>query len=257
MIRIIIIGAGGQMGEEIIKAADTMEDIQVIGGVERKDHPLFGRQSSGIRIDKIKKFANRFDCAVDFSHPEATIKNLEYLVMEKKPVVLGTTGFDDQQLSVIDDAAQRIPILMAPNMAYGINVLLRWMNKLVGSLKGFDIELVEAHHKRKKDAPSGTALRIIKELKKVRPDAKEVYGRHGPTGPRQDGEIGVAAIRGGDVFGVHNLYLLGPGEEIIISHRALSRKAFAIGALRAVQFVVNAQPGLYSMEDLINETSRS
>ncbi|HIE05828.1 MAG TPA: 4-hydroxy-tetrahydrodipicolinate reductase [bacterium (Candidatus Stahlbacteria)] len=250
MIHIIIIGACGRMGKELIKAQEAFDDIQVVGGIESKGHQSIGKTISGIGISTMTDFNKDFDCAVDFSNPESTIANLEILEAKKKPVVIGTTGFNDDQIGLINKASASIPIFIAPNMAYGINVLINHLKPLVKSLSGFDIELLEIHHKRKKDAPSGTACRIVEEIKKVRPNLKETYCRQGQCGPREDDEIGITSIRGGDVYGVHRLLLLGPGEEITISHRALSRSAFVFGALKAVRFLVRMKPGLYSMADL-------
>jgi len=246
MIRVVLIGAGGRMGQEVMRSSQEFPDLKIVGGVERKDHQDFGR-----RYYSLESFSGRFDCAVDFSTPEATISSLSFLVKEEKPVVIGTTGFDAKTQKGIEHAALKIPIFLSPNMAYGMNLLIDWIPAVLKNLPDFDIEMIEIHHKYKKDAPSGTVRRIIDRIKTVRPELKKISGRSGPTGPRRRDEIGVFALRGGDVYGVHKLYLLGPGEEITITHRASSRSAFAFGALRAVRFITLQKPGLYTMEDLI------
>ncbi|RKX68768.1 4-hydroxy-tetrahydrodipicolinate reductase [candidate division WOR-3 bacterium] len=237
MIRVVIIGYQGRMGREITRAHELFDDIEIVGGVEKDDHPW------------LEGYLGKFDCAVDFSIPEATLKALDLLTPAKIPIVIGTTGFDEEGKVKIRSAAEEIPIFSSPNMAYGINLLIEWLPNLIQKLDDFDIEITETHHNQKRDAPSGTAKRIFEAIKGVRPEAKPVH--HRGAGPRSREEIGLFSLRGGDVYGVHTISLFGPGEEITITHRALSRKVFAIGALKAVRFIVDKKPGLYSFSDLL------
>ncbi|HET7273260.1 MAG TPA: 4-hydroxy-tetrahydrodipicolinate reductase, partial [Rubrobacter sp.] len=188
---------------------------------------------------------------IEFTTPEATVGHLSY----GKPHVIGTTGLSDEQIQMVREAAHSVPIVLAPNMSVGVNLLREVVRELAAKLgEGYDIEVVEAHHRNKKDAPSGTALFLARAAAEGRGqdlDEVAVYGREG-FAPREPGEIGIHALRGGAVVGEHRLIFYSGGEEVEVVHRALSRRTFADGALRAARFVANSQPGLYSMADVLS-----
>ncbi|MDQ3791352.1 MAG: 4-hydroxy-tetrahydrodipicolinate reductase, partial [Actinomycetota bacterium] len=171
-----------------------------------------------------------------------------------RPAVIGTTGLSDEQLSRVEEAAKNVPIVLAPNMSVGVNLVREMVRELAEKLgTGYDVEIVEAHHRNKVDAPSGTALLLARAAAEGRRKNLEdlaVYGREGRS-PREEGEIGIHALRGGAVVGEHRVIFLGAGEEVEVTHRALSRRTFANGALRAARFVAGARPGLYSMRDVL------
>jgi 4-hydroxy-tetrahydrodipicolinate reductase len=190
------------------------------------------------------------DIIADFTSPAASMENIALCAARGVPSVVGTTGFSEQQMESVESFSGSIPLLISPNMSKGINLLLEKIGGIVSGLPGFDIEIVEKHHRRKKDAPSGTALRIAGRISRAGKKLHPVFGR---SGARDKNEIGVHAVRGGDIVGEHTVILAGEGETIEITHRAISRKAFAAGTLSAIKYLVGRPPGLYSMEDLLRE----
>jgi 4-hydroxy-tetrahydrodipicolinate reductase len=253
--QVAIIGAAGRMGRELCRAALATQDVELAGGTEGPGAPdlgadlgeLCGVGKLGISVTVDPP--GEAEVLVEFSTPEATVGHLSY----RKPVVIGTTGLDEEQLAKVEEAAKSVPIVLAPNMSVGINLLREVVRDLSNKLAGYDVEVVEAHHKNKKDAPSGTALLLARAAAEGRVQNLEevaVYGREG-TAPRREGEIGIHALRGGAVVGEHRLIFYSEGEEIEVVHRALSRRTFADGALRAAKFVASAEPGLYSMRDVL------
>jgi 4-hydroxy-tetrahydrodipicolinate reductase len=195
---------------------------------------------------------------IDFTQPEVTVETVKQAVQHKVPVVIGTTSLDKEQQDYLTRVAQEIPILWAPNMSVGMNALLEFLPKFSQILgQAYDLELSEIHHKHKKDAPSGTAVKMAQNLASSRgwdEDKVLKYSREGIIGERPHEEIGVQALRGGDVVGEHTIYFFGPGERIDVTHRVYSRDTFAQGALRAAQWIINKKPGpLYSMSDLFAE----
>jgi 4-hydroxy-tetrahydrodipicolinate reductase len=254
MIRLIICGAGGRMGQEISNMVMGSGDIEVIAGIEASGHDLLGTQLNGINItDDIKTVIEKADCIVDFTNHSATIENMKKAQAYKKPYVTGTTGFSQEELKKIDVLAKSFPIFLAPNMSVGVNHLYNMVQSSVSILGDYDIELVEAHHRAKKDAPSGTAKAIAKIIKDARPDVEFIYGREGVVGERKKNEICINSIRGGDIVGEHRVLFLGQGEFIELRHYATSRSCFAAGALEAVKFIINKAPGLYSMRDMLTK----
>ncbi len=255
--RVAIIGAAGRMGRELCNAALETEGIELAGGVERSGAAdslgadlgeLCGVGKLGIAVTEDPP--DNAEVLIEFTTPVATIEHLSY----RKPMVIGTTGFSEEQLTRIEEAAKDIPIMLAPNMSVGVNVLREVVREISGKLAGYDIEVVEAHHRNKKDAPSGTALLLGRAATEGRgQDLEEVavYGREG-VAPRREGEIGIHALRGGAVVGEHRLIFYSEGEEVEIIHRALSRRTFADGAMRAARFTASAKPGLYSMRDVLS-----
>jgi len=257
MTRVAIIGAAGRMGRELCLAALETEGVELAGGVEGSGASdslgadlgeLIGVRNLGIAMTENPP--DDAEVLIEFTTPEATVEHLSY----RKPVVIGTTGFSEEQLTRIEEAAKGIPIVLAPNMSVGVNVLREVVREVSGKLAGYDIEVVEAHHRNKKDAPSGTALllgRAAAEGRGQELDEVAVYGREG-VAPRGEGEIGIHALRGGAVVGEHRLIFYSEGEEVEIIHRALSRRTFADGAMRAARFTASAKPGLYSMRDVLS-----
>jgi 4-hydroxy-tetrahydrodipicolinate reductase len=244
------------MGRELCRASLETEGIELEGGTVRTGSPELGSDLGGLcgfaktSVTATEDPPESAEVLVEFTTPEATVQHLSY----GKPHVIGTTGLSDEQLERIEAASHSVPIVRAPNMSVGVNLLREVVRGLSAKLgEGYDIEVVEAHHRNKKDAPSGTALflaRAAAEGRERNLDEVAVYGREG-LAPRQEGEIGIHALRGGAVVGEHRLVFYSGGEEVEVVHRALSRRTFADGALRAARFVANAQPGLYSMADVL------
>ena len=243
------------MGRELCRAALETDDIELAGGTVEPDAPELGADLGGLcgagKADVAATEAppDAAGVLVEFTTPEATLEHLAYGL----PHVIGTTGLSDEQISKVREAAKKVPIVLAPNMSVGVNLLREVVRDLSAKLEGYDIEVVESHHRHKKDAPSGTALFLARAAAEGRDERLEdiaVYGREG-FAPREPGEIGVHALRGGAVVGEHRLVFYSDGEEVEVVHRALSRRTFADGALRAAKFAANAGPGLYGMADVL------
>jgi len=254
--RVTIIGAAGRMGRELCRAAIETEGMELAGGTVEPDAPELGADLGELcgagRAGVSATEAPPADAGVlvEFTTPEATVEHLSY----GRPHVIGTTGLSGEQHARIEEAARSAPVVLAPNMSVGVNLLRGVVHELSAKLgEGYDLEVVESHHRNKKDAPSGTALFLARAAAEGRGrdlDEVAVYGREG-VAPREEGEIGIHALRGGAVVGEHRLIFYSGGEEVEVVHRALSRRTFADGALRAARFVANAQPGLYSMADVL------
>ncbi len=264
MVRIIVSGAAGRMGMRLVALAQDTPGLQLCGAIEAQNHPNIGKDAgdtaqcghAGISItDDLTSCLTQSDVVIDFTSPTSCLKNLQQVVNAKKSMVIGTTGFSEQELGQLKDLARSIPCVFSPNMSVGVNVLLSIVGKVARALgETYNIEVIEAHHNKKKDAPSGTALKIAEVLAAgMGWDLQEVgvYARHGLTGERQTREIGMQTIRAGDIVGDHTVLFGGPGERIEITHRAHTRDTFARGALRAAEWVVNKPPGLYSMADVL------
>ncbi len=243
------------MGRELCRAALETEGIVLAGGVVGPGAPEAGRDLGELcgwgkaGVAASEEPPEGPEVLVEFTSPEATVGHLRY----GKPHVIGTTGLSEEQLARVEEAAKSVPVVIAPNMSVGVNLLREVVRELAAKLAGYDVEIVEAHHRGKKDAPSGTALLLARAAAEGRGRELEelaVYGREG-VAPRSEGEIGVHAVRGGSVVGEHRLTFYGLGEEVELVHRALSRRTFADGALRAALFVAGAEPGLYSMRDVL------
>jgi len=264
VINCIVNGAGGRMGSRIIYTIHQTEEIRLVGAIELKGHPLMGTdagESLGIGkidipvVDSIDKVNSDFDVLIDFSTPESSLISLERVAIKKKAVVIGTTGFSTQQTERIKKLTQDIPCVCAPNMSVGINLMFNLISQVAKILKDeYDIEIIESHHRFKKDAPSGTAMKmaqILADTIKRNLNQVAVHQRKGVIGERSREEIGIQVIRGGDIVGEHTVIFAGMGERLEITHRAHSRDTFARGAVRAAKWVVAQQPGLYDMQDVI------
>ena len=255
MIRVAVIGAAGRMGRELCRAPLETRDIELVGGTEQPGAPELGVDLGELcGVGEVSVIATEdppeeAEVLIEFTSPEATVEHLSY----RRPAVIGTTGFSEEQRARVEEASKSVPLVFAPNMSVGVNLLREAVRELSARLAGYDVEVVEAHHRNKKDAPSGTALLLARAAAEGRGqnlDEVAVYGREGIS-PRGEGEIGIHALRGGAVVGEHRLIFYGPGEEVEVIHRALSRRTFADGALRAAKFVATAEPGLYSMKDVL------
>ncbi len=263
MIRILVIGAAGRMGRTLVSCIDDTEGVEVSGGTENPGHPsvgsdlgeLAGIGKNGVRlIDKLDVAVEGCDAIIDFTTPESSLQTLKIAAEKKRPVILGTTGFSKAQKEVIAECADRTHCVMAPNMSIGVNLLFKLVRDAAKALgDAYDVEIVEAHHKFKKDAPSGTAVRvseIVAEALNRNLDEVGVYGRKG-IHVREPKEIGVHTVRAGDIVGEHRVLFGGMGENLEIFHRAQSRDTFARGAVRAAIWVVDQPIGLYDMQDVL------
>jgi len=257
MTEVIVMGARGRMGSTIAKLAKADPKYKLCALIEREDQITELKEDVLVSSD-LKVALKQFPQAVviDFTQVEASLHTIEVCVQTKAKAVIGTTGFNQEELVLIKKAAQKIPLLLAPNMSIGINVLLKVLPQLVNLLgPDYDLELSEIHHRFKKDAPSGTALKLaecLAEAKNTTLDKVGKFCRHGLIGERSSQEIGVQTLRGGDVVGDHTVYFLGQGERIEVTHRAHSRETFARGALRAAQWLKNQHPGkLYTMAEVL------
>jgi 4-hydroxy-tetrahydrodipicolinate reductase len=264
MIKVIVAGAGGRMGTRLVSLIKASKSLDLAGALEKKGHPAMGRDAGdvagceplGIKIsDDLNTLADRGDVLIDFTAPEATLMNLHIMAGRKKAAVIGTTGLSPGQVAELKTIAEKIPCVFAPNMSVGINLVLKVIADMARRLgDDYDIEVLEAHHRLKKDAPSGTALKLAqvladatgKDLNKV-----VAYGRKGIIGERKRGEIGMQVIRAGDIIGDHTVLFGGIGERLEVTHRATSRDTFATGALRAAEWVLTQPPGIYDMQDVL------
>lgn len=247
MLKIILSGACGRMGRQVAALAEE-EQVQIAAGVDvnvRQEEGAFPVYPSFSLVEEDA------DVIVDFSRPEGLSALLSYAKAHRLPVVLAATGYNDEDLSAIRDAARVIPIFRSANLSLGVYVIKTLAHQAAQLLPGFDIEIIERHHNQKLDAPSGTALMLYDAVSQ--PDTQPVFGRNGRTQKREPNEIGIHAIRGGTVAGEHEVGFYGPGEMVTIAHTAQDRSIFARGALRAVRFLAGRQPGEYAMDDLARD----
>lgn len=264
MIRLAMAGAGGRMGRTILSLAAADSNFKITGAFESAGNSaigtdvgiLIGSKKIGVAVTSdMDKTLTQCDVLIDFTHPSATEANLKSVLKSKVGYVLGTTGLTEALLKNVAEAAKKIPIVQSPNMSVGVNLLLKLVELTSEALdESYDIEIVEAHHRMKKDSPSGTALKLLEVAAKARGRSLKkdvVYGREGEIGARPRGQIGVMTVRGGDVVGDHTVYYLGDGERIELTHKASSRGAFAQGALKAAKFVADKKPALYNMRQVL------
>lgn len=262
-IKVAIAGASGRMGRALIETVLRDSDLRLAAALEVKGNPHVGKDAGelagspcGVRIsDDVAKSIAGCDVLIDFTRPEGTAAHLAACRKQGVKMVIGTTGFGDAQKKEIADGAREIAIAMSPNFSVGVNVAFRLLEVAAKALgKGYDIEIVEAHHRNKVDAPSGTALRMGEVVARaLGRDLKKsaIYGREGVTGERRDETIGFATVRGGDLVGEHTAMFIGAGERLEVAHRASSRANFANGALRAARFIVSKKNGLFDMADVM------
>ena len=247
-MRIIIGGALGRMGRELTLAAEAA-GVTVACGV---DVAYCGQNMPYPMVSGYEQVVESADVIVDFSRPDALAELLKLARERKTPVVLCATGYTEQELQMISEAAEQIPVLRSANMSLGVNVLSELVRMAARTLEGFDIEIVEKHHRMKADSPSGTAIMLYEAAQKEKgPETEPVYGRYGRTEKRTDREIGIHAVRGGTVTGVHEVGFYGNGEQVILTHQAENRALFAQGALKAARFLEDKPAGMYSMRDVV------
>jgi len=256
MVKVIVCGACGRMGGRIIDILSQDEQIELVGAIEAKGHKALGAQvTPKVKVtDNLEKIIDRGEVVIDFTNPRASLENLEVASRFKKAMVIGTTGHTEEERKLVIEKAKTIPLLMAPNMSLGVNLLFELVEGVARVLKGYDVEIIEAHHNRKKDAPSGTAAKLAENITQVlKLNLKEVgvYGRKGMVGPRKPQEIGVHAVRAGDIVGEHTVIFAGTGERLELTHRAHSLDCFARGAIEASKWIVRQPPGFYDMQDFL------
>lgn len=249
MIKILLVGCNGKMGQAITRSCKYNEELSVVAGVDSfvnvdYTYPVYAS------IFDVKEAV---DIIVDFSHPNAIDKIIEYAISTSLPLVIATTGHSDSQKELIEKASSSIPILLSANMSLGINLMIDLVKRVTKILNSsFDIEIIEKHHNQKIDAPSGTALAIADAVKSALPanETKYVYDRHSSMQKRTRDEIGIHSIRGGTIAGEHTILFAGNDEIIEIKHTAISKSLFAEGALKAAAFLYNKAPGYYKMQDI-------
>lgn len=255
-LKLVVSGAGGRMGKAIIGLLSEYPQVSLVGALEREGHPDLGREAAGgvnLSADA-EKVLSGADLLVDFTAPSATLNYLKICRKLKKGIVIGTTGFTEPQLTEIKAASAEVPVLISPNMSLGVNLLFRLVSEVAKNLPGYQVEIIEMHHDQKMDAPSGTAKRLAEIVAAAHGDdsaAAAVYGRQGRPGPRKPAEIGIHALRLGDVVGEHTVMFAASGERIELTHKASSRNILASGAIKAALFLSKQKSGLYSMADLI------
>lgn len=262
-LKIAIVGAGGRMGRMIIESTLNDEQAILAAAIDQPESPAIGKDAGelvgmpcGIPITtEVEAGIASADCLIDFTRPAGTLAHLALCRRHKIAIVIGTTGFDELGKEAIAAAAREIPIVFTPNMSVGVNVVFKLLDTATRLLaQGYDVEIVEAHHKHKVDAPSGTALRMGEVVAQaLGRDLKKcgVFGRHGLTGERDPQAIGFASVRGGDIVGDHTVMYCATGERIEISHKAASRMPYALGSLRAARFLAGKANGLFDMQDVL------
>lgn len=264
MVKVAVSGAGGRMGTSILKVLSKDPEIDIVGATETAGHHLLGcdlgvivsSTDTDIKVtqDMDSAFRNA-EVVIDFTTPASTLAAAKLCNTQNKSMVVGTTGFSREESKKLKQMAEKIPIVISPNMSIGVNLAFEISNFLATRLGDeFDVEIVETHHKDKVDAPSGTAVALAKSVAQglgVDPDTHVRFERQGNIGKRKKGEIGVQTLRGGDVVGDHTIMFLGRGERLEITHRALSRENFSRGVLRAARWIAGKKPGVYSMKDVL------
>jgi len=261
-MRIAIAGASGRMGQMLIQAVLDAPDLTLAAALDRPGSRLLGQdagapfgQTTPVRVTDDLAALAQADCLIDFTRPEGTLAHIQACLQHKVKMVIGTTGFDDAGRQAIQDASARIGIVFAPNMSVGVNAALKLLDMAARILaEGYDVEVFEAHHRNKVDAPSGTALKMGETVAAAwgRPlDEIATWTRHGETGPRETGRIGFSVVRGGDIVGDHTVYFCGTGERLEITHRSSNRANYAQGSLRAARFLGGKENGLYDMQAVL------
>ena len=259
--KLIVCGAAGRMGKRIISLAIEADEFNITGAIERQDHPDIGKDTGlvatagpiNVKLDGV--YPPDADVVIDFSQPAAAGKTIDYCTENGAALVLGTTGLSNEQREKIKAAAETVPVVYATNMSVGMNVLFSLVGKVASMLGDeYDVEIIEQHHRFKKDAPSGSALTLAENICKATgrgfPDSL-VHGRDGKEALRQEGAIGIHAIRAGDITGEHSVIFATLGEKLSLNHTAHSRDTFARGALRAAKWLIGKKPDLYSMPDVL------
>ncbi|GAB1385469.1 4-hydroxy-tetrahydrodipicolinate reductase [Melaminivora sp.] len=261
--RVAVAGASGRMGRMLIEAIAASDDLVLAGALDIASSPALGQdamaflgRSSGVTITAdLRAGLAGADALIDFTRPEGTLAHAAVCAELGVQLVIGTTGFSEAQKAELQQLSQRVALVLAPNMSVGVNVTLKLLQQAARALQaGWDIEIIEAHHRHKVDAPSGTALKmgeVIAAAQGTQLAERAVYERYGHTGERQAGSIGFATVRGGDIVGDHTVLFAGTGERVEITHKSSSRAGYAQGSLRAVRFLAGQQTGLFDMFDVL------
>ena len=265
MINVIVCGGCGKMGSTVARLVRQNENMKLAGIIESPSHPKKGKDwgivmglgETGIIIkDNLEEIIQNTDQVVEFTNPQVSLKHLEIVSKYKKAMIMGTTGFSVEEIAKMKSLSQNIPFLFSPNMSLGVNLLFKLAAETAAALgDNYDIEIVEAHHRFKKDSPSGTAKKLAQEIAKVKNvnlDEVIIYGREGMIGERKRGEIGIHSIRGGDITGEHTVIFTTLGERLELTHKAHSRDTFAYGTIQAIKFMEGKSAGFYEMEDVLN-----
>lgn len=263
-IGVAVVGAAGRMGRSLVETVTATAGMTLTAAIERKGSALLGADAGELAgignigaplVEGLANCLDQFDVLIDFTSPETTVEHAQLCAQYGKKIVIGTTGLNDQQNQLLQQAASKTGIVYAPNMSAGVNLVFKLVEMAARALGDtVDIEVIEAHHRDKVDAPSGTALKIGEVMASAlgrNLDECAVFGREGKTGPRNHKEIGFETIRAGDIVGEHTAMFASQGERIEITHRATSRKNFSNGAIRASQWIVGQKNGLYSMMDVL------
>lgn len=262
MMRIAIAGASGRMGRMLIEAVTQSADLKLTVALDQAGSPMLGQdacaflgKNSGVLITDQLSQLSQADCLIDFTRPEGTLVHMQACVEHSVNLVIGTTGFDEAGKQAINDAAKKIGIVFAPNMSVGVNATLKLLDMAARILNsGYDVEVFEAHHKHKVDAPSGTALKmgeVVANAWGKQLDEIATWSREGHTGPRETGTIGFSVVRGGDIVGDHTVFFCGTGERIEITHKSSSRAGYAEGSLRAARYLNGKKAGLFDMQTVL------
>jgi 4-hydroxy-tetrahydrodipicolinate reductase len=258
-MKIKICGTSGRMGQAILAVAKMDKDVQIVDTLKCNNKDMVTTVNNSTitpRSNSLREFLPEIDVLIDFTSPSSTLKNLEYAKNHKIPVVIGTTGFSNEQKIVISETSKSVPIVFSPNMSIGVNILFKIVEDVAKKIPDYDIEIIELHHNKKKDSPSGTAAELMRIAAAASVEKKvskvAMYGRHCADSVRGGNEIGMFSIRGGDIVGEHTVYFVGIGERLELTHKAHSRNTFAVGAIRAAKWVVGKKHGLYNMADVLN-----
>ena len=249
-MNILLNGASGRMGNEVAMRVEKEENMQIVAGIGLEED-LSGKFPIYSKIEDVKE---KIDVIIDFSVPKATFKVLEYAKKEKTPIVIATTGFSNDELEKIEELSKEIPIFRSANMSLDINLMAEIVKKVAKVLQDTDIEIIETHHNRKIDSPSGTAILLADAINEVLENKKEYdFNRMQKREPRNKNEIGFSSIRGGNIVGEHTVAFFGENETLEIKHTSYSRQVFVEGAIKSAKFIITKENGLYNMNDLINE----
>jgi len=254
MIRVVVAGGAGRMAGEVVRMIADANDMELEGILERAEHPLVGKELLGVRISAdLNTLLEKTDVIVEFTSSAGLSDILEQIKQTSIPLVSGTTGLSEDEFSRLADEGKKRAVFWSPNMSIGVNILFILTAQVSRALQDYDVEVLEMHHRHKKDAPSGTAAKLAEIIKKNRKVSKILYGRSGHTGERPENELGILALRAGDVTGEHTVYFVTEGERIELTHRASSRKAFAQGTMKAIRFIADKEKGFYEFSSILEE----
>ncbi len=264
MTKVVVCGGCGKMGSKVAQLIHQNKDMELVGIIESPSHPGIGKDwgmslglgKTGVIItDNLEEIIQNTDQVVEFTNPKVSLQHLEIVSKYKKTMITGTTGFSSEEIEKINKLAQNIPFLLSPNMSLGVNLLFKLAAETAVSLgDSYDIEIIESHHRFKKDAPSGTAKKLAQEIAKakgVNLDELAIYGREGIIGERKKGEIGIHSIRSGDITGEHTVMFTALGERLELTHKAHSRDTFAYGTIQAIIFMEGKPASFYEMKDVL------